>query len=341
MTAYEQAKDDLLANPKTWLITGVAGFIGSNLAESLLRLDQRVMGLDNFATGRRKNLQEIRDALQQRQFPRFTFMEGDIRDLKTCLKACWKVDYVLHQAALGSVPRSIDDPIGSNESNVTGFLNMIVAARDERVKRFVYAASSSTYGDHIAIPKVEENIGSPLSPYAVSKYVNELYANVFARCYAMELVGLRYFNVFGPRQDPKGVYAAVIPKWIAAMIRNEPVFANGDGETTRDFTYVENVVQANILAATTARLGAVNQVYNVGANARTSLNQLLILLRESLKPFYPHLCTFKPTYVAFRPGDVRDSQANISKAVRLLGYEPAYTVQAGLSAALDWYRQNL
>jgi UDP-N-acetylglucosamine 4-epimerase len=341
MTAYEQAKNQLLARPKAWLITGVAGFIGSNLAESLLRLDQRVIGLDNFATGKRKNLEQIRDALPRKQFARFTFIEGDICDLKTCLHACRSVDYVLHQAALGSVPRSIEDPIRTNESNVTGFLNMIVAARDERVKRFVYAASSSTYGDSIALPKVEENIGSPLSPYAVTKYVNELYAHVFARCYALETVGLRYFNVFGPRQDPDGAYAAVIPKWIAAMIRNEPVFANGDGETSRDFTYIENVIQANLLAATTARPSAVNQTYNVGVNARTSLKQLLLLLCESLKPFYPHLQTFKPTYRPFRPGDVRDSQADIGKAVRLLGYEPAYTVQTGLSAALDWYKQNL
>jgi UDP-N-acetylglucosamine 4-epimerase len=341
MTAYEQAKNQLLACPKSWLITGVAGFIGSNLAESLLRLDQQVIGLDNFATGKRKNLEQIREALQRRQLAHFTFIEGDICDLKTCLHACRSVDYVLHQAALGSVPRSIEDPIRTNESNVTGFLNMIVAARDERVKRFVYAASSSTYGDSIALPKVEENIGSPLSPYAVTKYVNELYAHIFARCYALETVGLRYFNVFGPRQDPDGAYAAVIPKWIAAMIRNEPVFANGDGETSRDFTYIENVIQANVLAATTARSSAVNEIYNVGVNARTSLKQLLLLLCESLKPFYPHLQTFEPTYRAFRDGDVRDSQADIGKAIRLLGYEPAYTVQTGLSAALDWYKQNL
>jgi UDP-N-acetylglucosamine/UDP-N-acetylgalactosamine 4-epimerase len=341
MTAYEQAKGRLLARPMAWLITGVAGFIGSNLAESLLRLNQRVIGLDNFATGKRINLEQVRDAVQRKQWAQFTFIEGDICELGACRHACDGVDYVLHQAALGSVPHSIEDPIHTHESNVSGFLNMLVAARDCRVKRFVYAASCATYGDQPAVAQVEERIGSPLSPYALSKYVNELYANVFARCYALETIGLRYFNVFGPRQDPEGAYAAVIPKWISAMIRNEVVFVNGDGETSRDFCYIENVTQANILAATTSRPSAVNEIYNVGLNTRTSLNQLLLLLYEALKPFYAHLQCFKPAYRSFRPGDVRDSQADIGKATRLLGYEPGYTVETGLNAALEWYRQNL
>jgi UDP-N-acetylglucosamine 4-epimerase len=289
MTIYEQARGKLLAQPMAWLITGVAGFIGSNLAESLLRLNQRAIGLDNFATGKRINLEQVRDAVQRKQWAQFTFIEEDIRELGACRHACEGVHYVLHQAALGSVPHSIDDPIRTHESNVNGFLNMLVAARDSRARRFVYAASCATYGDRSAVPQIEENIGKPLSPYAVSKYVDELYASVFSRCYALETIGLRYFNVFGPRQDPNGAYAAVIPKWIAAMIRNEIVFVNGDGETSRDFCYIENVTQANVLAATTSIPGAVNQVYNVGASARTSLNQLFLLLRESLKPFYPHL----------------------------------------------------
>ena len=235
MTIYERAKRALLADPRTWLITGVAGFIGPNLAESLLRLNQRVRGLDNFAAGRAINLEQVRDAVQRKQWAQFAFIEGDIRDLATCQRVCDGIDYVLHQAALGSVPRSIDDPIQTNESNVTGFLNMLVAARDKGTKRFVYAASCASYGDSPAVPQIEEKIGNPLSPYGVSKYVNELYADVFGRCYAMETVGLRYFNVFGPRQDPKGAYAAVIPKWIAAMIRNEMVSVNGDGETSREW----------------------------------------------------------------------------------------------------------
>jgi UDP-N-acetylglucosamine 4-epimerase len=341
ITTYEQAKRRLLADPLAWLITGVAGFIGSNLAESLLRLNQRVIGLDNFATGKRINLEQVRDAVQRKQWAQFTFTEGDIRDLRACRCACDGVHYVLHQAALCSVPESIEDPIHTNENNVTGFLNMLVAARDSRVRRFVYAASCASYGDRSAVPQFEENIGNPLSPYAVSKYVDELYANVFSRCYALETIGLRYFNVFGPRQDPNGAYAAVIAKWIAAMIRNEIVLVNGDGETSRDFCYVENVTQANVLSGTTSTPGAVNQVYNVGVNAKTSLNQLFLLLYESLKPFYPHLESFTPTYSSFRPGDVRHSQADICKAARLLGYEPTHTVQTGLNTALEWYRQNL
>lgn len=341
MTAYEQTKNWMLSHPMIWLITGTAGFIGSNLLEWLLRLDQKVIGIDNFSTGKRSNLEQVKGAVEPQQWGQFIFIEGDICDLEACRRACDGVDYVLHQAALGSVPHSIADPIRTNESNVTGFLNMLVAARDNSVKRFVYAASCAAYGDHPSSPSVEENIGRPLSPYALTKYVNELYAEVFGRCYALETVGLRYFNVFGPRQDPEGAYAAVIPKWIAAMIRNETVFVNGDGETSRDYCYIENVVQANLLAATTLRVEAVNQVYNVGVNARTSLNQLLRLLCESLRPFYPHLESCVPTYLGFRPGDIRDSQADISKAARLLGYYPGYTVRTGLSAALEWYMRNL
>ena len=341
MMAYEQTKKQILAHPMVWLITGVAGFIGSNLLESLLRLNQRVIGLDNFATVKPINLEQVKRKLPEKQWAQFTFVEGDICEVESCSRACEGVDYVLHHAALGSVPRSIEEPIRTNEVNVIGFLNMLVAARDNGVKRFVYAASCSTYGDHPALPKVEENIGRPLSPYAVTKYVNELYADVFGRCYALGAIGLRYFNIFGPRQDPEGAYAAVIPKWIAAMIRNETVFVNGDGETSRDFCYVEDVVQANLLAATTLRSEAVNQVYNVGSNARTSLNQLFRLLCESLQPFYPHIQSFKPTYRDFQPGDVRDSQADISKATLLLGYKPAYTIRTGLNAALKWYMDNL
>lgn len=341
MTAYDRAVDELLAHPQRWLITGVAGFIGSNLAECLLRLNQRVTGLDNFAAGKRTNLEQVKDAVRVKQWSRFSLIEGDIRDARTCVQACSGIDFVLHHAALGSVPQSIDDPIRTNECNVCGFLNMLVASRDAGVKRFVYAASSASYGDHPSVPQVEDKIGNPLSPYAVSKYVNELYANVFSRCYRMETIGLRYFNVFGPRQDPEGAYAAVIPKWISAMIRNETVFVNGDGETSRDFCYIDNVMQANILAATTSRPEAVNQVYNVGLNARTTLNQLLRLLWEALSPHYPHLQSFKPAHCPFRLGDVRESQADIGKAALLLGYRPAYTVKSGLEAALDWYRQNL
>jgi UDP-N-acetylglucosamine 4-epimerase len=340
MTTFERAKLQLRAHPMVWLITGAAGFIGSNLAEFLLRLNQQVKGLDNFTSGKRINLEQVKDAVQRKQWARFTFIEGDIRDLRECRKGCASVHYVLHQAALGSVPGSIDDPIRTNENNVGGFLKMLVAARDSRVKRFVYAASSASYGDSQAVPQIADS-NHRLSPYAVSKYVNELYAEVFSRCYAMETIGLRYFNVFGPRQDPKGAYAAVIPKWIGAMIRNEVVSVNGDGETGRDFCYIENVTQANVLAATTVRPGAVNQVYNVGLNVRTTLNQLLRLLWEDLKPHYPHLQRFKPRYCSVRPGDIRQSQANCGKATRFLGYKPTYTVEAGLEAALGWYRRNL
>jgi UDP-N-acetylglucosamine/UDP-N-acetyl-alpha-D-glucosaminouronate 4-epimerase len=341
LSAYDSLKDELRRAPRAWLVTGVAGFIGSNLLEALLRLGQRVVGLDNFATGSRRNLDQVQSLLTEQQWARFTFLEGDIRQLDLCQRACQGIDYVLHQAALGSVPRSIVDPLLTNESNITGCLHMLVAARDQKVKRFVYAASSSTYGDHPGLPKFEDVIGRPLSPYAVTKYVNELYADVFARCYGLESIGLRYFNVFGPRQDPEGAYAAVIPRWIAAMMKNQTTYINGDGETSRDFCYVVNCVQANLLSATATNPQAVGQVYNVALSARTTLNQLFEMLRHRLLPAYAHLRHYKPVYQDFRPGDVRHSQADIGKARRLLGYAPTHTVELGLDEALEWYQRNL
>jgi UDP-N-acetylglucosamine/UDP-N-acetylgalactosamine 4-epimerase len=341
MLKYNSVQEQLLNEPKTWLITGVAGFIGSNLLEKLLILDQQVVGLDNFSTGKPSNLLEVQGRVTDEQWRRFKFVEGDIRNLATCREVCQGVDYILHEAALGSVPRSIEDPITSNESNVSGFLNMLVAARDAGVKRFVYAASSSTYGDHPGLPKVEDVIGKPLSPYAVTKYVNELYADVFARNYGMEAIGLRYFNVFGQRQDPDGAYAAVIPRWIKALITGDTIFINGSGETSRDFCYVENVVQMNLLAATTVEPGAINQIYNTAVNARTDLNQLFSKLHTRLLPHYPHLADCKPVYRDFRKGDVLHSQADISKAAGLLGYVPTHTIDQGLDEALGWYMENL
>lgn len=340
-STYHIIQETLRSNPKTWLVTGCTGFIGSNLLEQLLKLGQTVVGLDNFSTGKQRNLDEVQSLVSSEQWSRFRFIEGDIRNLETCRLACSNVDYILHQAALGSVPRSIDDPITSNASNVTGFLNLLVAARDANVQRFVYAASSSTYGDHPGLPKVEDQIGRPLSPYAVTKYVNELYADVFGRCYGMETVGLRYFNVFGPRQDPDGAYAAVIPKWIAALLRHEPVYINGTGETSRDFCYVQNAVQANLLAATVKNSEAVNQVYNVAVNARTDLNQLFALLRNGLTVKKPALKVVQLVYRDFRAGDVMHSLADISKAERLLGYQPTHTISQGLEEALGWYEANV
>lgn len=340
MTRYDDIRASLRDEPRSWLVTGVAGFIGSNLLETLLRLDQRVVGLDNFATGHRRNLEEVERLVTPAQWARFQFIEGDIRALDDCRRACEGADFVLHQAALGSVPRSIEDPIATNAANVTGFVNMLVAARDAGAKRFVYAASSSTYGDHPDLPKVEDRIGKPLSPYAVTKYVNELYADVFARAYGLESIGLRYFNVFGPRQDPNGAYAAVIPKWVAALIAGETVFINGDGETSRDFCYVDNVVQANLLAATARSPKAVGQVYNIAVGERTSLNELYGHLRRLLSPNFPHLETAKPEYRDFRAGDVRHSLADVSKAARLLGYEPRVRVAEGLERAVLSYLGN-
>ncbi|BCV40201.1 NAD-dependent epimerase/dehydratase family protein [Shewanella algae] len=335
MTRYEQIKQELLNAPKTWLVTGVAGFIGSNLLEQLLKLNQTVVGLDNFATGHQHNLDEVQSLVIPEQWMRFRFIKGDIRDYAVCEEAVNGVDYVLHQAALGSVPRSIADPITTNAANITGFLNMLQAAKEANVKSFTYAASSSTYGDHPALPKVEENIGNPLSPYAVTKYVNELYAGVYARTYGFKTIGLRYFNVFGKRQDPNGAYAAVIPKWTASIIKGEDVFINGDGETSRDFCYIENTVQMNILAAT-ASDEAKNQVYNVAVGGRTALNDLYEAIVQALKSNDINVCK-SPIYREFRAGDVRHSQADISKAQRYLGYAPAYRIAEGISEAMPWY----
>ena len=341
MTAFDALQTQLQAAPKTWLITGVAGFIGSNLLEALLKLDQHVVGLDNFATGREKNLAQVQAAVGPAQWARFRFRRGDIRDIMTCHTACKDVDYVLHQAALGSVPRSLEDPLATHAANNTGFINMLVAARDARVKRFVYAASSSTYGDHPGLPKVEDVIGKPLSPYAVTKLVNELYADVFGRCYGMESIGLRYFNIFGRRQDPNGAYAAVVPKWVSSMIHNELVYINGDGETSRDFCYIDNVIQVNLLAATSQQVDAANQVYNVAVGERTSLSQLFEAIRAILAPRFPHLSDAKPVYREFRAGDVRHSLADISKAQTRLGYAPTHRIGEGLSEAMAWYIGDL
>lgn len=336
MTRYQELLERLPKESRTWLVTGVAGFIGSNLLEALLKLDQGVVGLDNFATGHLRNLEEVRSLVSPAQWSRFTFIEGDICNLHHCRTACEGVDYVLHQAALGSVPRSLADPIATNAANIDGFLNMLVAARDARVKSFTYAASSSTYGDHPALPKVEENIGRPLSPYAVTKYVNELYADVFARSYGFASIGLRYFNVFGARQDPEGAYAAVIPKWTKALIDGVAVHINGDGETSRDFCYVSNAVQANLLAATTEDPVARNSVFNVAVGDRTTLNALFGLLRDNLTASGVKGCV-KPVYREFRAGDVRHSQADISKAQRLLGYAPTHRLAEGIVEAMSWY----
>jgi UDP-N-acetylglucosamine/UDP-N-acetylgalactosamine 4-epimerase len=338
---YEQVRADLANSPRRWLITGAAGFIGSNLLQSLLELDQHVVGFDNFATGHGRNLVEVQRCVAPAQWSRFRFIEGDIRDPEACRRACDGADFVLHQAALGSVPRSIEDPITTNSVNVGGFLEMLAAARSAGVKRFVYAASSSTYGDHPGLPKVESLIGKPLSPYAVTKFANELYADVFASTYGFPSIGLRYFNIFGARQDPDGPYAAVIPKWIAALIHNESVYINGDGETSRDFCYVANAVQANLLAATTTDTAAVNQVYNVAVGQRTSLNELFEQLRAMLTPRFAHLTDSSPIYREFRAGDVRHSLADISKAHRLLGYEPSHSASQGLSEAMEWYQDHL
>ena len=336
MTAYQQLLQQLPQQPKTWLITGVAGFIGSNLLETLLKLNQKVVGLDNFATGHQHNLDEVQSLVSQEQWAGFNFIQGDIRKLEDCQAACQGVDYVLHQAALGSVPRSINDPITTNSTNIDGFLNMLMAARDAKVESFTYAASSSTYGDHPALPKVEDNIGKPLSPYAVTKYVNELYADVFAKTYGFNCIGLRYFNVFGKRQDPNGAYAAVIPKWTTAMIQGEDVFINGDGETSRDFCYIDNTVQANLLAATATNPDARNQVYNVAVGDRTTLNELFGAIQSALQTNgINHSKT--PVYREFRAGDVRHSQADVSKIKSLLGYAPEFVIKDGIAKAMPWY----
>jgi UDP-N-acetylglucosamine 4-epimerase len=340
MTAYEKIQDELRARPVTWLVTGCAGFIGSHLIEKLLSLGQKVVGLDNLSTGSRRNVTEVQRLVGKEAWRRFRFVEGDIRNLKTCQKGCRGVDYVLHQAALGSVPRSVADPLTTNQCNVDGFLNMLIAARDADVESFVYASSSSVYGDDPELPKVEHRLGEPLSPYAVSKRVNELYAGAFSRCYKLRTTGLRYFNVFGPRQDPNGAYAAVIPKWIDAMRRGASVYIYGDGETSRDFCYVDNVVQANVLAATVRRPGAArnDEVFNIACHERITLNELFATLRESLLPRFPRVLRAKPRYRGFRVGDVRHSLASIEKAERLLGYCPTHSFAQGIVRTAEYVR---
>jgi UDP-N-acetylglucosamine 4-epimerase len=329
--------NELVAGSKrTWLVTGSAGFIGSQLLEHLLRLGQQVVSLDNFATGHRANLEQVERLVGPQAWRQHRFIEASIVDPAACREACRGVDIVLHQAALGSVPRSIADPVPTHQTNVTGFVNMLVAARDAKVRRFVYASSSSIYGDDPTLPKVEAITGEPLSPYAASKQANELYAEVFARCYGMQSVGLRYFNVFGPRQDPEGAYAAVIPRWIRAILTGEPVEVNGDGETSRDFCYVANVVQANLLAALTDEPRALNQAYNIAVGENTSLNRLLEILRMLLAA-QGERAQFTPIHRPFRAGDVRHSLADISRARERLGYAPTHTLASGLKQALPWY----
>jgi len=341
MTQFEKRLKELQQNPKTWLVSGVAGFIGSNLAEFLLKQNQKVVGLDNFSTGYRHNLDDIKANVTETQWQNFSFTEGDIKDYETCEEITKDVDIILHQAALGSVPRSIDNPVTSNLSNVTGFLNMLTAAKNNGVKRFVYASSSSVYGDSKELPKVEERTGNLLSPYAVTKYTNELYAGVFHKCYDIEPIGLRYFNVFGKRQDPNGAYAAVIPKWLGALLKDEDVYINGDGETSRDFTYIANVIQSNILAGTTTNKEAFGQVFNAGIGGRLTLNELYksisTKLTENLDGFTPK----KPLYRNFRPGDIRHSNANIDKLKKMIGYEPTHDIDQGLEESIKWYIENL
>jgi len=333
--------NQLEENKYCWLITGCAGFIGSNLVETLLKSGQQVRGLDNFSTGFQHNLDLVRESVGDENWKGFEFIEGDIRDFHTCRAAAQDMDFILHQAALGSVPRSIENPINTNENNITGFLNMLEAGRHAGVKRFVYAASSSTYGDHPGLPKKEDTIGSPLSPYAVTKYVNELYAQVFASTYDMKSIGLRYFNVFGRRQDPNGAYAAVIPLWFSALIRGSELFINGDGDTSRDFCYIDNCVQANLLACLAPNKEAANQVYNVAFGQKTTLNELFAMIRERVARRHPGAAEAKPVYRDFRPGDVRHSLADISKAATLLGYTPEYSVEQGLDLAAQWYMDYL
>jgi UDP-N-acetylglucosamine 4-epimerase len=339
--AYASARAAARERPRRWLVTGSAGFIGSHLLQTLLELGQTVVSLDNLSTGHRSNLEEVRDAVGPEAWRRHTFVEGDIADLAICRRACEGVHIVLHEAALGSVPRSIADPLLTHAANATGFLNMLVAARDVSVERFVYAASSSTYGDHPGLPKVEANVGRPLSPYAVTKFLDELYADVFGRCYGTATIGLRYFNVFGSRQDPAGAYAAVIPRWVDAMLKGRAVTIHGDGSTTRDFCHIANVVQANLLAALTTRPDACNEVYNVAVGGRTSLAELHETLRDLLLEMHPELAIQSPVYEDFRIGDVLHSQADVSKARRLLGYVPTYDVRSGLRDALPWYETRM
>jgi len=341
MSAFEEVRARLKREPRTWLVTGVAGFIGSHLLEALLKLEQRVIGLDNFSTGKKRNLEQVKELVSAQQWHRFQFTEGDIIDLATCSRVCRGVDFVLHEAALGSVPLSMAEPLRCHASNVTGFLNMLVAARADRVQRVVYASSSAVYGDDPVLPKVENQLGKPLSPYAASKVMNKMYAGVFAGAFGLASIGLRYFNVFGPRQDPDGAYAAVIPKWLSALLRREPVQIHGTGETSRDFCFVENIVQSNLLAATTQNPDAVNQIYNVGLGQKTTLKELFDLLQAILQRRRPSLPKQQPIHDDFRPGDVLHSVADVRKAQQRLGYEPTHNLEQGLDLAMDWYCTNL
>ena len=338
---YEAIKEELKANPKKWLVTGCAGFIGSNLVETLLGLDQTVVGLDNFSTGYQHNLDDIEKNVTAEQWKGFNFIKGDIRNLEDCNKALNGIDFVLHQAALGSVPRSIDNPINTNDSNVTGFLNILTSAKDNGVKRFVYASSSSVYGDSQELPKVESRTGNLLSPYAVTKMVNELYAGVFYKTYGLQTIGLRYFNVFGKRQDPDGAYAAVIPKWVGSLLKNEDVYINGDGETSRDFTYIKNVVQANILAATSTNEQSFGEAFNTAIGGRETLNNLYQAINEGLAKNLSDFEMKKAIYRDFRAGDIRHSNANIDKMKQLLGYVPTHSLESGLEESISWYINDI
>ena len=340
MTEFEKLKQSFKTEQHTWLITGVAGFIGSNLAEFLLKNNQKVVGLDNFSTGFQHNLDDIQQGVGTELAKNFTFFEGDIAEFKTCQKACLGVDIILHQAALGSVPRSIADPITSNLSNITGFLNMLTAAKEAGIKRFVYASSSSVYGDSQELPKVEERTGKLLSPYAVMKMTNELYGNVFMKTYGMETIGLRYFNVFGRRQTPNGAYAAVIPKWVGALLNKEEVYINGDGETSRDFTYIDNVIQMNLLAGTTKNDKAYGEAFNVAVGGRNTLNELYALINKELKAHSKGFKETKAQYRDFRAGDIRHSNANISKAQSLVAYAPTHDIYKGMKESIEWYITN-
>ena len=341
MTTFEKQLSQLKQTPKTWLVTGVAGFIGSNLAEFLLKHNQKVKGLDNFSTGYQHNLDDIKANITDKQWQNFSFTEGGIKDYDTCESITKDVDIILHQAALGSVPRSIDDPVTSNLSNVTGFLNMLTAAKNNKVNRMVYASSSSVYGDSKELPKVEERTGNLLSPYAVTKYTNELYAGVFHKVYGFESIGLRYFNVFGKRQDPYGAYAAVIPKWLSALIHKEDVYINGDGETSRDFTYIANVIQSNILAGTTTNKEAFGEVFNAGIGGRLTLNELYNAINRELEENLENFTKKEPIYRDFRAGDIRHSNANIDKLKNAVGYEPTHDIDKGLKESIKWYIENL
>ncbi len=339
MDRFDSTCAQMIKKPGRWLVTGAAGFIGSNLVESLLELDQSVVGLDNFITGHEHNIEDVKGRVGHK-WDRFEFVRGDIRNLEDCRRACSGVDFVLHQAALGSVPRSIDDPVTTNTCNVDGFLNMLVAANESRVKRFVFASSSSVYGDSEKLPKIEDEIGAALSPYAASKLIDEIYAAVFARVYDLSWIGLRYFNVFGKRQDPNGAYAAVIPRWIDALLKGERPVINGDGETSRDFSYIKDVVQANILAATGDTPEAPGKAYNVACGHRTTLNQLLGIIKSGLRSSHPETSAVEAVFGPFRNGDVRHSLADISRAKDLLGFRPAYNVEAGMEESIEWYVQN-